>query len=106
MLLDLAGLYLAFRISYRRAASSEEVVLTRLELLFRRVSHRGASREWRLNPLWTRLHREADEDFGVQHLALVSRGQSIVIARELSPGEREHFADELGQALARVKRGY
>jgi uncharacterized membrane protein len=104
--LDLIGLYVAFRVSYRRGRSFEEVVLTPIELMIRRVTHRGEAREWRLNPLWTRLHRENDEEFGVQRLALVSRGERITIAGELSPPEREHFADEFGQALQRVKRGY
>ncbi|NNM72370.1 DUF2244 domain-containing protein [Enterovirga aerilata] len=106
LMLDLVGLYLAFRISYRRGRAFEEVVLTPIELMFRRVTHRGDAREWRLNPLWTRLHRETDEDYGLQRLALVSRGERITIAGELSPPEREHFADEFGNALAQVKRGY
>lgn len=104
--LDLLALFVAFRVSYRRGRSFEEVVLTRIELLLRRVTHRGDAREWRLNPLWTGLHREADEEFGLQRLALVSRGERITIAGELSPPEREHFADEFGQALAKAKRGY
>jgi uncharacterized membrane protein len=104
--LDLVGLYIAFKVSYRRGRAFEEVVLTPLELLFRRVTHRGEETEWRLNPLWTRLHRESHEEFGMQRLALVSRGEDITIARDLSPGEREHLAEELGQALARVKRGF
>ena len=104
--LDLLALYIAFRVSYRRGRSFEEVVLTPIELMFRRVTHRGDAREWRLNPLWTRLHRETDEEFGLQRLALVSRGERITIAGELSPPEREHFADEFGQALAKAKRGY
>jgi uncharacterized membrane protein len=104
--LDLVGLYIAFRVSYRRGLSFEEIILTPIELMFRRVTHRGEAREWRLNPLWTRLHRENDEEFGLQRLALVSRGERITIAGELSPPEREHFADEFGQALQEVKRGY
>ena len=104
--LDLIGLYVAFRINYRRGRSFEEVVLTPIQLMFRRVTHRGIAREWKLNPLWTKLHRETHEEFGLQRLALVSGRERIVIAGELSPGEREHFADEFGQALARVKRGY
>lgn len=106
VLIDLVALYVAFRVSYRRGCSFEEVVLTPIQLMFRRVTHRGESREWRLNPLWTRLHRESDEDYGLQRLALVSRGERITIARELSPAEREHFADEFGRALSRVKRGF
>jgi len=103
--LDLIALYVAFRINYRRAQSFEEVVLTPLELLFRRVTHAGERREWRFNPLWTKLDRESDDDYGLQKLALVSRGERLVIAGELSPPERESFADALGRALADVKRG-
>lgn len=103
--LDVILLYVAFRVSYRRARAFEEVLLTPLELLFRSVTHRGVSREWRLNPLWTRLVRETHEEFGLQRIALVSRGQRIVIARELSPPERANLADELGAALTRVKQG-
>jgi uncharacterized membrane protein len=104
--LDLIALYVAFRVNYRRGQSFEEVVLTPLELLFRRVTHRGEEREWRFNPLWTKLDRESDEDFGVQKLALVSRGERLVIAGDLSPPERESLAEALGKALADVKRGF
>ena len=104
--LDLIALYIAFRVNYRRGESFEEVVLTPLELLFRRVTHRGEQREWRFNPLWTKLDRENDEDYGLQKLALVSRGERLVIAGDLSPPERESLADALGKALADVKRGF
>ncbi len=104
--LDLLALYIAFRVNDRRAECLEEVVLTRFELLLRQVTHRGEEREWRLNPLWTRLDRESDEEFGLQRLALVSRGERLVIAGELSPPERESLADALGKALAEVKRGF
>ena len=104
--LDLVGLYVAFKVSYRRAGACEEVVLTSGELLLRQTSHRGITREVRLNPLWTKLDQVVDEEYGMQRLSLVSRGRQITIARELSPGERAHFAKELGQALAQVKRGF
>jgi uncharacterized membrane protein len=104
--LDCLALYIAFRVNFRSGSSFEEVVLTPIELMFRHVTHRGASREWRFNPLWTKLDRESDEDYGLQRLCLVSRGEQVVIARELSPPERESLAEALGQALARVKRGF
>ncbi|MDB5591305.1 DUF2244 domain-containing protein [Enterovirga sp.] len=103
--LDVLALYVAFRISYRRARAFEEVSLTPVEILFRSVTHRGQAREWRFNPLWTRLVRETHEEFGLQRLALVSGRQRIVIGRELSPAERADFADAFGAALSRVKRG-
>ena len=103
--LDLLALYVAFRISFRTGGSFEEVVLTPIELLFRQVSHRGERREWRFNPLWTRIDREDDAEFGLQRLALVSRGEQVVIAGALSPPERASFAEALSRALAQVKRG-
>jgi uncharacterized membrane protein len=105
--LDLLALFIAFRVNFRAVSSFEEVVLTPIELLIRRVSHRGVAREWRLNPLWTRLSREQEDDeFGLLRLALHSRGERIVIAGALSPGERESFAEAFGRALADVKRGF
>ncbi len=106
LVLDLTILYLAFRSNFRDAEGFEEVELTPLELLVRHVTPRGEEREWRFNPLWTRLTRENDDEYGLQRLALVSRGESLVIARELSPPERESFAEELSRALSRVKQGY
>jgi uncharacterized membrane protein len=104
--LDLVALYIAFRVNFRSGRSFEELELTRLHLLFRTVSARGEAREWRFNPLWTRLDREEDEEFGLMRLALISRGERVVIARELSPSERESLAEALARALSDVKRGY
>ena len=105
--LDFLALFIAFRVNFRAGRSFEEVVLTPIEILIRRVSHRGVAREWRLNPLWTKLSREQEDDeFGLLCLALHSRGERIVIAGALSPGERESFAEAFGRALADVKRGF
>src|SRR5215212_2125717 len=103
--LDLLALYIAFRVNIRRGDAFEQIELTPIQFLVRRVSHRGVTREWRFNPLWTRLRREEDDEFGLQTLEVASRGQSVVIARDLSPSEREDLADELGRALSDVKRG-
>lgn len=104
--LDLLALYIAFRINIRRGEAFEQLELTPIQFLVRRVSHRGETREWRFNPLWIRLTREEDDEFGLQTLEVASRDQSVVIARDLSPSEREDLADELGRALSAVKRGY
>ena len=104
--LDVLGLFIAFRVSYRRGRAFEEVVLTPIEILFRRVTHRGETREWRLNPAWTRLVRETHAEFGLQRLALESGPQRVVIASALSPGERADFADAFGLALSRVKGAF
>jgi len=104
--LDFLGLYIAFRVSYRQGEAFELLELTPIRLLFRKVNPKGEVRDWQFNPLWTRLAREVDDEYGMQQLSLTSRNEHVVIARDLSPPERETLADALGRALADVKRGY
>ncbi len=104
--LDFLGLYIAFRVSYRQGEAFELLELTPVRLLFRKVDPRGEAKDWQFNPLWTRLDRETDDEYGIQKLALTSRNEHVVIARDLSPPERETLAEALGRALANVKRGY
>ena len=103
--LDALLIYWAFRVNYRAAAAFEEVTVTPSELRVRRVSHRGQVAEWTLNPLWTQLARDTHEEFGLQHLFLVSRGRKLPVAGFLSPPERESFAAALSAALGEAKRG-
>ena len=103
--LDVVLIYWAFRANYRAAAAFEEVTVTPSELRLRRVSHRGEVAEWTLNPLWTKLDREAHADFGLLRLFLVSRGRRLSIANFLAPKERESFAEALSAALNEAKRG-
>ncbi|QRM30462.1 DUF2244 domain-containing protein [Microvirga sp. VF16] len=104
--LDFLGLYIAFRLSYRQAEAFELLELTPIRLLFRKVSPRGEVQDWQFNPLWTRLEREVDDEYGMQHLSLTSRNEHVEIARDLSPPERETLAEAFGRALADVKRGH
>jgi uncharacterized membrane protein len=104
--LDFLGLYIAFRVSYRQGDAFELLELTPIRLLFRKVSPKGEVKDWQFNPLWTRLDREIDDEYGMQKLSLASRNEHVVIARDLSPPERETLAEALGRALADVKRGY
>src|SRR5688572_1536362 len=103
--LDVALLYWAFKLNYAHAKAYEEVTVTAAELKLRKVSHRGEVREWTLNPLWTKLDREAHADFGLLRLFLVSRGRRLAVANFLGPNEKEGFADALAAALSEAKRG-
>lgn len=103
--LDVLLLYLAFRINYARAAAYEEFKVTPTALTVRKVSHRGAVREWLLNPLWVRLERETHEEFGIERLYLVSRGRRISIANFLGPDEKSSFVKAFSNALQIAKRG-
>ena len=104
--LDVLALYVALRVSLGRGRAFEEILATRVEVLLARVTPRGERREWRFNPLWTRLHRHEDDEFGLLDLALVSRGRRVAVARDVSPGERERVAEGLGRALTSAKKGF
>jgi uncharacterized membrane protein len=103
--LDVLLVYWAFRANYRAAAAFEEVTITASELRIRQVSHRGKASEWSFNPLWVRLEREGNEEFGLERLFLVSRGRRLPIASLLGPKEKESFAAALGAAISEAKRG-
>ena len=103
--LDVLAIYWAFRINYHRAKASEEISVTPSELRVRRISHHGQVAEWSFNPLWVRLDMEVDEDFGIEHLYLISRGHQIQIARFLGPDEKASFYKGLVEALNAARRG-
>jgi uncharacterized membrane protein len=79
--------------------------VTSSELKLRKVSHRGKIAEWSLNPLWVKLDREVDEEFGTARLFLVSRGRRLPVAGFLAPAEKDSFAAALGAAIGEAKRG-
>ena len=103
--LDVLAIYLAFRVNFHRAAAYEEIAVTPSSLHVRRVTHLGAVSEWTFNPLWVRLDIEESEEFGVERLALVSRGRSLGIASFLGPDEKLSFSKALSAALATARRG-
>jgi uncharacterized membrane protein len=103
--LDVLVIWWAFKVNFRTASAREEIVITASELRVRRVSHRGHAAEWVLNPLWVRLDQEADEEFGIERLYLVSHGRRLSIASFLGPDEKASFAKALIDALNAAKRG-
>lgn len=103
--LDVLLIYWAFKINYRDGRAYEQIVVTPTELMFRKVSARGATVEWRCNPLWVQLDRDVHEEFGVQSLHLVSRGERRTVAGFLAPEEKESFGNALQAALAAARRG-
>jgi len=103
--LDVLLFYWAFRINYRHASAYEELSVTPTALKVRKVDHRGTVREWELNPLWVKLDQVVHEEFGIERLFLVSRGQQLAIANFLGPDEKASLAQALGHALGEAKRG-
>jgi uncharacterized membrane protein len=103
--LDVLVIYWAFRINFRRALATEDIVVTASELRVRRVSHRGHVVEWVLNPLWVQFEQKSHAEFGIERLYLVSRGRRVSIGSFLGPDEKASFAKALMAALQTAKRG-
>jgi len=103
--LDVLLVYIAFKVSYRSAAAYEQVTMTASTLTVRKVSYRGHVAEWTLNPVWVRLQREANDEFGIQRLFLISHGKRLPVATFLGPAEKASFANALSAALGEARRG-
>lgn len=103
--LDVVLIVLAFRASNRQARGFEEVVVSPVVLVLRKVSWRGVAREWRFNPRWTRLKHDIHHEFGSERLALVEGRREVELAGFLGRGERADFATALGKALGDARRG-
>ena len=103
--LDIAIIYFAFRLNYRHAKATEEITVTHSEIRVRRVSHRGLTTEWTLNPLWVQLDLKTHEEFGIEKLYLVSRGRRLSVGSFLGAEEKESFAKALLAALNAAKKG-
>ncbi len=95
--LDVALVYLAFRLNYRAARAVERVVLTRDALIIRRRDHRGRGAEVALQPYWLRVEVAGDE--AAEEIRLASHGEAHVVGAWLSPQERTEFAAALSEAL-------
>jgi uncharacterized membrane protein len=102
--LDVFLVWIAFRANYRAARAFEEILVTPVRLVWRKVSARGESREDFMNPRWVRLETTSDELSGMTRVALVERGLARVIGTFLPPESKERLAKSLAGALAEAKR--
>ena len=98
--LDVALVYLAFRLSYRSARRSETLRLASDAFTVDRLSVRGERRVWRFQPFWLRviLEERADQS---NRLLVTSHGRSLVIGDFVSPAVRRELAATIREALAR-----
>lgn len=103
--LDVLLIYVAFRANFRAARAREHIRVTPSVVEVRREPPRGRITVTRLNPFWTRLWREDDEDHGTQDVALVSGRRTVPVGRFLGPEQKASLADDLSRALALVKKG-
>lgn len=101
--LDVAAVYLAFKLNYRAARAYERIEMTRDRLLVRKVAANGERREFSFVPYWTRLEIERQPERGVTRVAVTSSGRRLSLGNFLSPAEKEAFATSFGEALAAAR---
>jgi uncharacterized membrane protein len=101
--LDVALVYLAFRLSYRQARQTEALKLTEDSLTVDRVSIYGERRRWRFQPFWLRVRFE-EKDEHTNRLVLTSHGNSLAVGTFLGPAERRSVAGALKDALLRWRQ--
>ena len=103
---DIVIIFLAFQINYRSGRAFEEVTVTADELIIRHVSPWGHETVRRLHPVWTTLKTAYDaEEERVLAIKLESKGEQLSVGGFMNPDDKESFANALGEALAKAKRG-
>src|SRR5437868_6404596 len=98
--LDVAFVYVAFRLSYRSARQRETLRLADDQFTVERVDIHGDRHFWRFQPFWLRVVLEERRDES-NRLLLASHGNSIVIGDFLAPPVRRDLAATLRKVLSR-----
>jgi uncharacterized membrane protein len=98
--LDVALVYLAFRLNYRSARRSETLRLAGDAFTVERISVRGNRRVWRFQPFWLRVVLE-ERDVDSNRLFVTSHGHFLVIGDFLAPAVRRELAATIREALTR-----
>ncbi|MGH7048205.1 MAG: DUF2244 domain-containing protein [Stellaceae bacterium] len=101
--LDVALVYLAFRLNYRSARRSETLRLADDAFTVERVGVRGDHRVWRFQPFWLRITLEEHRDIS-NRLLVGSHGRSVAIAEFLPMAARRELAATIRDALQRWRR--
>lgn len=101
--LDVAIIYLAFRLNYRSGQLFERVHLDREKLTVTRVDPDGRRKSWSFNPIWVRFHfhnSERDEP----ELRLSTHGQELIFGSFLNEDEKLEFGKVLATEIASIRR--
>lgn len=98
--LDVAAVYLAFRLNYRSARRSERLRLAGDTFTVERISVRGNQLVWRFQPFWLQVVLE-ERDPDRNRLYVASHGRFLAIGDFLPPAARRELAAALREALGR-----
>lgn len=103
---DVALIYIAFKISYRRGRLIERLQMTDSALTVTRVWPGGKSRSWQFQTAWLQVLLEAPAGPGNRNdsqLVLRSHGRNLAIGSFLTKPERADLARALRSALAEAR---
>jgi uncharacterized membrane protein len=98
--LDVLGLYVAFRLSYRSARQREILRLSENDFTVERIDIYGERRLWRFQPFWLRIVLE-ERPGASNRLLVASHGRRLVIGDFLGAPMRRELAASLRVALNR-----
>ncbi|MGQ0675105.1 MAG: DUF2244 domain-containing protein [Rhodospirillales bacterium] len=101
--LELALVYLFFRLNFRDLGRYETIRLTQTELEVRRVAPDGSAERASFQPYWLKVAIE-NAPGRSSRLVLSSHGRALDVGSFLAPEEREELARALADALARQRR--
>ncbi len=100
--LDVALVYIAFKLNYRSGRIYETIELTPETLTVTRVHPSGKRETFDFNPYWVRVF-VAEGPQGRTDLRLASHGRELSFGRFLTDDERRDFSDVLSGALIETR---
>ena len=96
--LDVALIYLAFKLNYRQARLRERLTMTERCFQVQR-HHPGGRREtWTYQPYWLKAEARYDRN-GDPHIILTSKGLSVAVGEFLIPEKREQLLQQIKNSL-------
>jgi uncharacterized membrane protein len=102
--LDVALVYVAFRLNYRSGRLYETVEIEENAMTLTRVHPSGLTESFDFNPHWVRVSLK-EGPWGRADLRLASHGRELSFGRFLTDEQKRDFADTLRGALVTARGG-
>ncbi|MEM7568694.1 MAG: DUF2244 domain-containing protein [Pseudomonadota bacterium] len=101
--LDMALLYWAFKVSYRRGELTERIRIDDSAMTVQRMAPGRQDKHWSFHPSWVRVDMQRPDEHSAQ-LHLRQQGQDLEIGAFLPPKERSEVASQINDGLEKRRR--